>query len=261
MKKILIIGIDSYIGSNLRKYLTTNNVDVYGTTNKKLKIKKKIYYLNLKKPKLNFLNINIDAAVICASITNLKKCETKPQESKIINVTNTIKLLKFLESKPIFTLYISSNLVFNGKKSFYSVLDRPNPISKYGKYKLLVEKFIKSKKYKNYSILRLTKVIGGNSKFIKYLESKINRKQIINYEKDYYLSPIKIEKVCEAISKLLIKKNKGIFQIGGKKEYNFESFIKSHFKKKRVLMKETNKNKTKWKNYHNSLKTYLPFKI
>ncbi len=261
MRKILIVGINSYIGSNLSKYFKRKNFEVYGTTNKKIKTNKKNIYLNLKKPKFNFINTKIDFAIICASITNIQKCESAPVQAKIVNVTNTIKLIEYLNSKSIFTLYISSNLVFSGKKSFNNIKEKTNPISKYGKYKLLVEKFIKSRLYKNYSILRLTKVISDKSELIKKLKKKIKQKKYISYEKDYFISPIKIEKVCIVIFKLLINKNNGIFQLGGKKEYNLNDFIKVHLKKKNYLIKNLNKKKTKWKNYKNSLETFLPFKV
>ena len=260
MKKILIVGINSYIGSNLSKFFKKKNFKIFGTTSRIIVNNKKKIYLNLKNPELNFLNSKIDFAVICASITNIRKCESAPIQAKKINVTNTIKLLKYLNSKSIFTLYISSNLVFDGNKSFNGIEDKTNPISNYGKYKLLVEKYIKSKRYKNYSILRLTKVIGNNSVLIKTLRKKIKQKKIINFEKDYYFSPIKIEKVCTVIFKILINKYNGIFQLGGKKEYNLGDFVKIYFKKN-YFIKDLNKKKLKWRNCRNSLETFLPFQI
>lgn len=259
MKNVLIVGINSYIGSNLKKYLLKKKISVIGTTHKKADVQNNIYYLNLKRPKLNFLNIKIDAAIVCASITNVQICELAPNKTKKINVINTIKLLKYLNSHSIFNLYISSNLVFNGKKPFNSAKDKPKPVSKYGKYKLQVEKFINSKKSKNYSVLRLTKVVSNDSKFIRYLRSKINKRKILNYESDYFLSPIKIDRVCSVIYKILKKKHNGLFQLGGKKEYNLDKFVHYYFSKKNILTKNQNKTKIKWKNYHNSLKTFLPF--
>ena len=55
------------------------------------------------------------------------------------------------------------------------------------------------------------------------------------------------------------KKHNGLFQFGGKKEYNLDKFVHYYFGKKNILTKNQNKTKIKWKNYHNSLKTSLPF--
>lgn len=258
MKKILIIGIHSYIGTNLRKFLIKKNFEVFGTTHKKSKINKKNIYLNLKNPKNNFITKDFDAVVFCASVTSLKMCENKPEITKKINVTNTIKLMEYLNSKLIFTLFISSNLVFDGNRPFYRVLDKPNPICNYGKYKYLVEKYIKKKKFNNFSVLRSTKVIGQKSKFIKKIKEKIKNKKPIYYDKDYFLSPVQINEICKVIFKILKKKKKGLYQISGKKEYLLNSFLNSHLKRK-ILVKERIKKTFKWQNKHNSLKTFLPF--
>ena len=47
--------------------------------------------------------------------------------------------------------------VFDGRNSFYKADDTPSPFTKYGKYKLEVEKFIQKEYHYNSAILRLTK--------------------------------------------------------------------------------------------------------
>ena len=46
MKNVLIVGINSYIGSNLKKYLIKKKINVIGTTHKKADVQNNIYYLN-----------------------------------------------------------------------------------------------------------------------------------------------------------------------------------------------------------------------
>ena len=261
MKKILIVGINSYVGSNLGKYLKIKKYKIYGTTKEKIIKKKKIFYFDLKKPNFDNLDIKFDDAIICASITSVKKCEKNPNITRKVNVNNTVKLLKYLSSKSIFTIFISSNLVFDGKKPFNKVNEKTNPISEYGKQKLLVEKFIKTKNYNNFSIIRFTKVIGENSKFIKNLKIKILKKRRFIYSGEYFISPINISKVCKIILKVIKNKNKGIFQAGGKKEYNLKEFIEKFLKSKNILFKSLKYKKNNRINRHNSLDTFLPFKI
>mgnify|MGYP001210921384 FL=1 len=259
MQNIIIIGSDSFIGSNLVKYCSKKNLNIFCTSRKLNKLKNKTFHFDLKNPNFEFLNKKIDVAIICASITNVEKCQKNPKDSYKINVTNTLKLIKYLNSKSIFTIYLSSNLIFNGKLSFNKYSHKPNPLSVYGIQKARIEKYIKSKKYKNFSVVRLTKVIGNNSNFIKNLKLKIKKKETIEYEENYLFSPVRIEQVCLIIFKLVKYKYEGLFQFGGVKEYNLKEFIKLYFKKK-VIIKKLNTEKNHWKNYKNSLKTFLPFK-
>ena len=125
-------------------------------------------------------------------------------------------------------------MIFNGKLSFNKYNDKPNPLSVYGTQKAKIEKYIKSKKYKNFSVVRLTKVIGNNSNFIKKLNLKIKKKETIGYEENYLFSPVRIEQVCLIIFKIVRNKYEGLFQFSGLKEYNLEEFIKLYFKKRLI---------------------------
>ena len=64
----------------------------------------------------------------------------------------------------------------------------------------------------------------------------------------------------KSIYKIVKRKSNGLFQIGGEKEYTLETFIKFYLKRNfKVRPKKTKI--IKWKNYHNSLNTFLPFEI
>ena len=260
MQNVIIIGSDGFIGSNLAEYCSKKNLNIFRTSRKFNKLKSKVFHFDLKNPNFEFLNKKIDVAIICASVTSVEKCQKNPRNSNKINVTNTLKLIKYLNSKGVFTIYLSSNLIFNGKLSFNKYNDKPNPLSVYGAQKAKIEKYIKSKKYKNFSVVRLTKVIGNNSNFIKKLNLKIKKKETIEYEENYLISPVHIKEVCLIIFKIVKNKYEGLFQFSGLKEYNLEEFIKLYFKKK-VNIKKLNTKKNHWKNYKNSLKIFLPFKF
>lgn len=260
MQSLLIIGVDSYIGLNLKKFFIGKNWRVFGTTKKLNKVNKKTFFFNLEKPNFDFINYKFDAAIVCASITSVKKCQQNPKKCEKINYLNTVKLIDYLTSKSIFTLFISSNLVFDGKKAFVSINEKPKPISKYGKFKYSVERHLKSKQYENCSILRLTKVVGHDSKLIKSLKLKLKKNKLITYDQNYLFSPIQINTVNKCIYKIVKRKSNGLFQIGGRKEYTLETFIKFYLKRNfKVRPKKTKV--IKWKNYHNSQNTFLPFKI
>ena len=87
------------------------------------------------------------------------------------------------------------------------------------------------------------------------------KKRRFIYSGEYFISPINISKVCKIILKVIKNKNKGIFQAGGKKEYNLKEFIEKFLKSKNILFKSLKYKKNNRINRHNSLDTFLPFKI
>jgi dTDP-4-dehydrorhamnose reductase len=125
VEKILIIGQDSQIGSFLKKKL--KNFNLYGTTRHKDRVSTKTLFFDLEEPTFQIDFSRFDAAIICASVTNLQKCNQKIEECERINVQNTIKLIDILSSHNCFSVFLSSNAVFDGKKPFYDIHSKVNP--------------------------------------------------------------------------------------------------------------------------------------
>ena len=143
-------------------------------------------------------------------------------------------------------IHFSTDYVFDGKKlTPYQETDNPNPISKYGKSKLLGEKTI-SENMKNYFIFRTSGVISKNkNNFIsKIIAASFTQKElkIVN---DQQTSLNHSDFLAEAIVKVLSKiesKHIGpfgeIYNLVGKKSGNWYEFSK--FTQR--ICKEHNKN-------------------
>ena len=81
-----------------------------------------------------------DAIVNCAAFTNVDGCETQVEEAMHINGTAVGFLSKAAEINNAKLIQISTDYVFDGqKKEPYVESDNPNPLSVYGKSKLLGE--------------------------------------------------------------------------------------------------------------------------
>ena len=258
-EKILIVGIDSEIGHALKKLLLQNGFIVEGTSRKKGLLPKGISFFDLKEPRFELIDKNFDCVIICAAITNISECEKKPAESEKINVTNTIKLIDNAIANDSFVVFLSSNTVFDGTKSFYKHTDKTNPKNLYGKFKNSVEEYIKNNK--NACVIRLTKVISKNAPIIKHWENELSQGMVIRAYTNKFLSPVSIESVAASIQILINRKQSGIFQLGGSEEVSYFKFAQSYFKRSPNLLKlikaekdNINTNSIKF----NSLKTYLP---
>jgi len=58
----------------------------------------------------------LSAAVVCAAVTSQTRCREEPQQTTRINVQGTISLLRELAARGVFTVFPSSNMVFDGTR-------------------------------------------------------------------------------------------------------------------------------------------------
>jgi len=263
-KTVLIIGIDSEIGSNLKKLLLQNGFMVEGTSRKKAIQSNEVFYFDLKKPNFELLNKKFDFVIICAAITNILQCEENRFESKKINVFNTIKLIKNAIKNSSFVIFLSSNAVFDGAKSFYKYSDVTCPKTKYGEFKNTVEEYIKNNTDENACVLRLTKVISKDTLFIQNWKEDLVKGFYISAYTNKFISPVTIEDTILAIQTLINNKKSGIFQLGGNEEMSYFDFAKSYFSSfpnSRKLIKAEVANESNIFSKFNSLETHLPKKI
>ncbi len=153
--KILITGINGYIGSQLKKYFLEKKYKIYGISSKS----KKSDYNKLIKKK-----IKPNAIIHCAGsgLVAINKYSHKIHKNK--NYGSTKELLNFIKKSNLKNsniIFLSSQAVY-GKVSTSKISERNYvaPISSYGKTKLLAEKELKKIKNNYVIILRLFSIYG-----------------------------------------------------------------------------------------------------
>ena len=261
-KKVLIFGVDSQIGRNLKIFLIKNNFQVFGTTRRKENIDKNTYYVDLKQPNFDVFDMEFDYVVFCAAVTGIA-CEEDAQKSRLINVTGTLNAIDRLIGAKSFLIYLSSSDVFNGAKPFYKHTDKTSPLTLYGKFKNEVEEYITNKFEDKSAILRLTKVISKETPFLARWRMEAEGKNVIKTFKNKFLSPIQISDVIESINLLILQKENGIFQLGGHEEISYTNYAKIFFKDSPSVLKLISAqfdDDMKNLSVHNSLATFLPDK-
>ena len=173
--KILILGASGFIGSNLTKHLLKKNYEVYGTSRKKINLKKKNFYniiLDVKKKKdFNKLSKKkFNFIVYLAAFTRPSSSISKKKEvfnTNIEGLRNTINYFKRSTPKSKF-IFISSSAVYEGLKIKKNIIEKynlpmqktPYGISKYRSEKLLF-KLCKNNKI---IIVRPFAIIGADKK-------------------------------------------------------------------------------------------------
>lgn len=153
---ILITGGHGQLGTELRKLLDEKNVDYISTDAHDLDITDKegtLKYISDLKPELIYH---------CAAYTAVDKAEEEGKElDEKINVDGTRNVAEAAKAVDATLIYISTDYVFDGKKKdgMYKEDDAKNPLSEYGRTKLLGEQAVQEIMDKYY-IIRTSWVFG-----------------------------------------------------------------------------------------------------
>jgi dTDP-4-dehydrorhamnose reductase len=221
----IIIGGDSVVGKALAEYWLKNKIPFQSSTRHKEFQSEKRPFIDLTKTRTFENLLPQENAVICAAITDMGLCEKNSEETRVINVSATIKLIKRLNSNKTHIVFLSTNQVFDGKKAYQNPYAPRNPISEYGKQKAQVEEFIEN--IPNACIIRLTKVIHPELELLKKWKHSIaDRKEIYAFV-DMTLSPINIDEVVKKIDTLVRHKATGVYQVSGVRDLTYYEFAQN----------------------------------
>lgn len=153
---ILITGGHGQLGTELRHLLDEKKLEYLSTDADQLDITDKegtYKFITDMKPEIIYH---------CAAYTAVDKAEDEGKElDEKINVEGTRNVAEAAKAAGATLIYISTDYVFDGKKKegMYQVDDTTNPLSEYGRTKLLGEKAIQET-MDDYYIIRTSWVFG-----------------------------------------------------------------------------------------------------
>lgn len=219
-KKILIVGVDSALGSRLAKVLAARGHKIIGTSHRGLN-SEHIYLDLLDDPSSWVLPNNIDVACLFAGVTNIRDCEDlATSTSRAVNVEATIKLSERLFSDGAFLFFPSSNHVFDGHEIEIPPDTPQNPVLEYGRHKMEVENFL-LRKPEQVAILRLSKVLHDDFPlFNRWLYDLKAGKPIYPFE-DLWMAPVSEDMMTKSISLICEQQLSGLFQLSGNREVSY----------------------------------------
>ena len=219
MSGIQIVGVGGFLGSNLFKYFSKQNYLTFGTSHQKhLADSPRISFLDLLNPDFEFLKEKASSfqfSILCSGETTIDKCKTEIEISEALNVTHTIQLIENLWLNKITPVFISSDMVFDGKRGGYSEYDTCGPITQYGKQKRCVEEYLIASN-KPWLIVRLCKVFDifyqDHTLVTSWLDS-LQTGNSIKCADDQFIAPTYVADICKAIEGLVRANKKGIYHI------------------------------------------------
>jgi dTDP-4-dehydrorhamnose reductase len=166
-KTILIIGISSFVGSNLAQYLKKyykiigtyyqNPVKVDGILTLPMNIK------NKDEVRRVLFSFKPDYTIYCAGVNSITECSQNTNRSDSLNTNGLITVSEYCQRYKSQICYLSSCHVFSGEEKKNIEMDIPDSNTSYGKSQAAAEFYIQ-KTSLNYIIFRACRLYGRSLK-------------------------------------------------------------------------------------------------
>jgi dTDP-4-dehydrorhamnose reductase len=267
MTKILVTGVNGYIGSNLVNYLS-GNYDILGTSVEKQSGRKYRQLDITDERKVNKIvsSFKPDVIIHTAGLSSLTLCETDKETAYKINVLGTENIIKAIKKsrRDIKLVFLSSDYVFDGKSGNYGENSKAKPATYYGYTKLESEKKIK-KELSNYIICRSANVYGNKGgNFFKFVFDSITNNKPIDVYGNVFYTPTHIDFLIDSLMNLVKTNFSGVIHITGKEKCSRYEFALSMAKAlgiKHSLVKKTKQPKDGFISEDSSLNSNKLYKL
>lgn len=218
---VLIVGADGMIGRALAEALTRDNRTVTETTRRPGAAGPRRMLLDLSAdPSTAALPDAVSVAYLCAAVTSVQQCERDPEGTAKVNVDHTLDLARRLTERGARVVFLSTNIVFDGRTAFARAEDATAPDCAYGRQKLAVEREL-LRLSRAHTIVRLTKVLGPKpALFLEWLR-RLEAGQPVEPFRDKVMSPVPLSFVTEVLRRLGDGGHGGIFQVSGSRDVTY----------------------------------------
>ena len=220
--KLLITGCNGFLGSSLVKYFSKINYDIIGTSLSKQTHHQFLHYISGDLSDKGFVNslmssFKPDIIINTVALVDLDLCEIQKNNSYKTNVQTAINLSDSL-TQNIHLIHISSDHLFDGKKSFYTEEDDPQPLNVYATTKFLAERECMIR-HPNTTIIR-TNIIGWSppdhkNTFAEWIYYNLKDNLAINMFIDYFFTPIEVNIFSEVLGHIFVSNLRGILNVAG----------------------------------------------
>ena len=216
----LVIGGNGLIGAALYQRLTQTGESVIATTRQMTLMSAATIYLDLSEPNTWQIPAENRVAYVCAAISRYSDCHADPGRSRLVNVTNTTRLVRYLVESGCFVVFVSSNSVFDGKSPYRKITDPVDPQTEYGRQKAEVEAQI-SELGDRVCILRVSKVFPKNPRLLMDWIAQLRDGMIIRPFEDLTCAPVPLETVSECLMRLGSTEKPGIWHLSGDRDVSY----------------------------------------
>ncbi len=233
-KKIVITGASGFLGSVLleRAAASWQTVGIFHTHPIPTSPQVRTVRLDLtaRQAVFDFLTAEKpDVVLHTAAQTRVDVCEKNPAVCQDINENATRHLSEAAASVGSRLIFISTDLVFDGKRGWYTEDDATNPLSKYAQTKRVGEEIVQAA-CPNSVVARIAILYGKSPQhrysFSEWLRQSWEKGEPTPLFYDQFRTPIWVENLAEALLELAESSFTGILHLAGSQRIDRLSFAK-----------------------------------
>jgi dTDP-4-dehydrorhamnose reductase len=220
----LLIGGNSEIGAATARHLRAEGRRVVTTTRRAGALGQDEWFLDLDQLPDDWRPPQgIKAACLFAAIGRLAACEADWAGSYRVNVTQTLALARKLAASGVYTLFLSSDKVFDGTRAQVPADAPPSPLSAYGRQKAAAESVFRAwiGEGAPAGILRLAKVASPDMALFHGWRRQLAMGEPIRPFRDMRMAPTPTALVAEAIGRLMEDREPVTAQLTGPQDISY----------------------------------------
>ncbi len=225
MKKIIVTGCNGQLGRAVNEfYKDAADLGFVNTDVAELDITDIDAVMRLAREVKPYAIIN------CAAHTGVDACETQYEKAFAINAIGPRNLAIAARETGAKLVHISTDYVFDGKKtSPYVETDPTNPQGAYGSTKLAGEQFVKQFADR-WFILRTAWLYGDGKNFVRTMLRLSQTNEKVRVVGDQFGSPTSAAELARAVHTLLFSENYGVFHATCEGSCSWAEFTKEIFR-------------------------------
>ncbi|MCX2485999.1 SDR family oxidoreductase [Pedobacter sp. MR2016-24] len=228
MKTILVTGSNGLLGQKITsQFLVGKQFKLVATSRGVNRFPEHDGYIYAEMDILDAENVKAvvglykpDAIIHTAALTNVDTCEAEQELAYQLNVEAVKTLVDICEVYNIQLVHLSTDFIFDGANGPYDELAAPNPLSYYGKTKLLAEEIIRNSTCR-WAILRTIIVYGivrdlSRSNIVLWAKNALEKGEPINVVDDQWRTPTLAEDLADCCLLAVEKNAYGVYNASGK---------------------------------------------
>jgi dTDP-4-dehydrorhamnose reductase len=229
--KVIIIGANGQIGSDLLAVFQARGAHVTGLTHQDIEI------ADAAAVEAKLAAAAPQVVVNAAAFHNVDACETDPRSAFAVNALGARNLASASLRHGFRLIHISTDYVFDdgGKKQPYTEEDCPRPLNCYGNSKLSGELFIQAIAG-NYAVVRVCGLYGAapcrakkGLNFVKIMLKLARERGEVKVVTDEFVTPTYTRAAAEQIARLADAPHSGLFHATPQGQCSWYEFAQAIF--------------------------------
>lgn len=221
-QSVLVVGAHSAIGRALAHAYRSSGATVWSSTRRQETGDEHTLLLDLAQAAESWQlpAVAPEVTFMCAAATSQSHCESAPEATHHINVTQSVALASQLVRAGSFVVFLSSSLVLDGSTPYCSADHPVNPQTAYGYQKAAAERDLLALG-PMVSIVRLSKVVLPGLPLFEGWAADLRAGKVIHPFSDMVLAPLSLAFTVDLLRRVAATRLSGIVQASAASEISY----------------------------------------